>query len=84
MKRTESFTDCDRCKARDIKTSIFISLVIGKLYDPAGGPSSEDTEDFDLCHRCAAYALANLIKQLKMSHEDAKTFAVHLKKGLGK
>lgn len=52
---------CDRCRATNLAEPILLQVTVGWDPDPAGGPSMPDTEAIDLCTKCAAISLCELV-----------------------
>ena len=59
--------DCDRCGMGPIAAPVSVSVRIGRLPCPAGGPSEVDTADLDLCSSCAAWAFGQVARHLNDS-----------------
>jgi hypothetical protein len=55
---------CDGCGVEDDPGTKPLFLQTGRSPDPAGGPSSPDGEDFDLCPTCLLFAFHFLLRKM--------------------
>jgi hypothetical protein len=58
--------DCDRCQAKEIPAECWLQVCVGHSACPAGGPAEPDYERLDLCPKCMAALLAQLVKLNKV------------------
>ena len=77
-KRTE--TDCDICHCETTENVFSLAIPVEWETDQgAGGHGHVVTEDFELCPRCSALALAIIMKELEISYEQGQIIVKRLK-----
>lgn len=56
-----------------------LALAVGRSSCPAGGPSEDDYERFDLCVACTAGVVRDLKERANLSYQDAMWLAGRIK-----